>query len=156
MTLRHYNSGVAKQRQEEALATALAWRERYIDTTGKSDTRDGSLMPGGQKAATPGFGCSDPFNPPFDRHPPGKLCTAFGGCAACPLAFVDPEAPRSYARLLQFEARLLETRTRIDPVRFLQVWAPQLSKIQQYWLPKFTKKGRAGAAIVLPPFPELE
>lgn len=156
MTIKHYRSGAAKQRDEEALSHGLAWRERFIETNGKADTRNGSLMPGGQKAVTPGFGCVDPFNPPFDRHPAGKLCAAFGGCAACSLALIDPDDPRAYARLIQFRDRLIEARTSVDPMRYLEVWAPQLARLEEYWLPKFTESGRAGASLVLPPFPELE
>lgn len=156
VTFRHYRGGAARQRDEEALSRGMAWRERYVFSNGKSDTRGGSVTSGGMSGATPGFGCVDPFNPPFAPHLAGKLCAAFGGCAACPLAFIHPDDPNAYARLKQFKGRLLEARISVNPMRYLEVWAPQLARLQAFWLPSFSDSGRAGESLAIPPFPELE
>lgn len=156
VTVKHYRGAAAKKRDEEFLSTAMAWRERYILTNGKSDTRNGVTKGEAHSAATPGFRCADPFNSPLIHQQSGKLCTAFGSCAACPLAYVDSDDPRAYARLLQFENRLNEARIALDPARYLEIWADQLNSLQVYWLPKFTEAVRNQQPMALPPFPELE
>ena len=156
VTAKHYRGTAAKKRDEELLSKAMAARERYTLTNGKSDSRDGLLNNGVQRAATPGFGCADPYNSPVTHQQAGKLCTAFGACAACPLAYVDSDDPRAYARLLQFKDRLDDARMALDPARYLDGWARQLRYLQEYWLPKFTETARNGVSLVLPPFPELE
>lgn len=155
-TLKHYMSGAAKQRDKEALSEGMDWRHRFIETKGKSDTRNGALLSGGNTATTPGFGCVDPFDSPIPSQRLGRLCSAFGACPVCPLATIDPDDPRSYARVIQFREKLIEARSLIDPVRFLEAWAPQLSRLDVYWLPAFSAKGLAGAELALPPFPDLE
>lgn len=156
ITLKHYKSGAAKQRDEESLSVGMGWRHRFIETQGRSDTRNGALLPGGHTATTPGFGCVDPFDSPIPGQRPGKPCSAFGACPVCPLAAVNPDDPRLYARLRQFKEKLIEARSTIDPARFLEAWAPQLSRLDGYWLPRFSEKAIAGAALALPPFPDLE
>lgn len=155
-TLKHYRGGAAKQRDEEALSHGMAWRERYIGSEGRSDTRPGALSPGSNSAATPGFGCLDPMNSPVPGQRAGRMCAAFGSCAACPLAVIHAEDPRSYARLLQFSERIEQARTRLNPVRFIEMWQPQAEWLAGHWLPKFTAKAHVGATLALPPYPELE
>jgi hypothetical protein len=152
----HYRSGAAKQRDEESLSHAMGWRQRFIETKGKSDTRNGALLSGGNTATTPGFTCINRFDSPIRGQRSGKVCSAFGACPVCPLATVNPNDPRSYGRLIQFREKLVEARSSIDPIRFLEAWAPQLSRLDSYWLPFFSEQAQAGAALALPPFPDLE
>ncbi|MBM6579925.1 hypothetical protein ILT44_07010 [Microvirga sp. BT689] len=156
-TDRSYQSGPAKQRAREAMAQAMAWRERFITTGGRADTRGGGLSPGMNSAATPGFGCFEPSFSPIPGQVEGKLCSAYGACPGCPLAWVNAQDPKAFIRLQQLRQKIEEARTQVAPTRWLEVWKPQLAALDEVWLPAFAP-GAAGAAaaITLPPIPPLE
>lgn len=156
-TQRHYETTVAKQRGREALSVAMAWRERFIASNGLSDSRDGRLSEGAQTAATPGFGCFEPLYSPMPGQRDGRACSAFGSCAACPLAWVDVRAPKALIRLRQFRSRIEEARTEVHPDRWLARWLPQLKALDEFWLPRFPAETvQASASVTLPPLPLLE
>lgn len=155
-TCRYYRTGAIRRSGQESLSLAMAWRERFITSNGRSDTRNGALLGGGHTAATPGFICTDPFNPPAEKASPGKLCALYGACATCELAAVDPHDPRAYARLVQFAHNIREAQTRLHPQRYAKAWAPQLDRIVGYWLLKFPKWIRNQESPALPPLPDLD
>lgn len=156
-THRSYETSTMKERGREALATAMAWRERFVATGGKADTRNGFLDAGRGSAATPGFSCFEPLFSPLPGQRDGQACTAYGQCPACPLACVDVGDPKAFLRLSQLAAQVEVARSRTHPVRWIEVWQPQAEALRTVWLPRFPAETmRKASSVTLPPLPDLE
>lgn len=156
-THRSYETSTMRERGREALATAMAWRERFIATGGKADTRNGFLNAGRGSAATPGFFCFEPLFSPLPGQREGRACTAYGQCPACPLACVDVGDPKAFLRLSQLEVQTQAATSRTHPVRWMEIWQPQAQALRTVWLPSFPEKTvRAASSLTLPPLPDLE
>ena len=153
-TDRSYQTTLGKQRGREALAVAMSWRERFLASGGRSDTRGEGLSEGRRTAATPGFGCFEPMFSPVPGQREGRACSAYGACPACPLAWVNIGDPRSRIRLTQLRERLLEARLAVHPSRWVSVWQPQLAAIDNIWMPNLPPVG--STTITLPPIPAVE
>jgi hypothetical protein len=156
-THRSYETSTMKERGREALATAMAWRERFIATGGKADTRNGFLDAGRGSAATPGFSCFEPMFSPLPGQREGQVCTAYGQCPACPLAHVDAADAKSFLRLTQLQEQMERARSQVHPARWIEVWQPQADALRNVWLPRFAHDAaRRAASVTLPPLPDLE
>lgn len=156
-TDRHYKTTTGRVRAQEALATAMAWRERFIASGGRSDSRGGRLLEGRMTAATPGFGCFEPMYSPLSNQRDGRACDAYGQCPACPLAWVDVSNPRAAGRLRQVRELVAHARNDVHPERWLEIWAPQFRALDEIWLPRFSREvAEAADAIPLPPLPAME
>ncbi len=157
---RHYapvRSGPQQRQGEEAIASVTELRSRAIETFGRIDPRKETLG-GDRGAATPGWRCLDPFDSPIPGQSKGKLCCAYGVCPVCPLAHLDINSPYALARLHQLRERIIEVQREVPPQRWLGVWVPVLSAIEQRWLPlvRGDKIRRAAANIALSPLPRME
>ncbi|SDE57386.1 phage integrase SAM-like domain-containing protein [Kordiimonas lacus] len=94
-TEKHYLKGYSRQSYRGRIAHRMEQRSRFHANDGKSDPR---LLQGQDHvAATPGFGCIDPYSSPVVGESSGRLCAAYGHCPACPLATADIEDPVSVA-----------------------------------------------------------
>lgn len=156
-THRSYETSTMRERGREALATAMAWRERFVATGGRADTRNGFLEAGRGSAATPGFACFEPLFSPVPGQRDGQACTAYGQCPACPLACVDVGDPKAFLRLSQLEAQVEVARSRTHPVRWIEVWQAQSEALRTVWLPRFPEETvRKASSVTLPPLPDLE
>lgn len=156
-TERNYQSGPAKRRRREGLASAMQWHERFVATNGKSDTRDGRLREGRNTAATPGFACAEPTSSPQLGQRQGKLCTAYGKCPGCELGLVNTADPAALVRIMQLRTGIADARLRLEPQRWLMQWQPELAAIDSIWLPKFSPAVRKRAeTLLLPSIPDVE
>ncbi|KQK32364.1 hypothetical protein ARD30_00860 [Bosea thiooxidans] len=156
-THRSYETSTMRERGREALATAMAWRERFVATGGRADTRNGFLDAGRGSAATPGFSCFEPLFSPLPGQRDGQACTAYGQCPACPLACVDVGDPKVFLRLSQLAAQMEVARSRVHPVRWMDVWLPQAEALRSVWLPRFPAATvHKASSVTLPPLPDLE
>jgi hypothetical protein len=138
--LDHYTSKAARKRNDAQLTSAINLRARFVDSIGKIDPRTQPLT-ADQGAATPGWGCMDPYASPMPGERIGRLCGAFGFCPICPLAYLDTKSPYSLARLVQLDQKLDEARTNLGAQRWLSAWAPVQQKIRSYWLKHFHDEG---------------
>lgn len=84
----HYNGAAAKSRREESLVAVMSTQERMIRSAGRIDPRH-SPRSEDNLAATPGWGCNDPYSSPIPGQAQGTLCAAFGSCPACPLTYLN-------------------------------------------------------------------
>lgn len=153
-TYRHYKTPGQKQRGDEYLAQISQGRQRWRETNGKVDIRN---MPDGTDlgAATPGWTCSDPFNPP--NGPDGKLCMNFGQCPNCPHGSIDRSNPYCYAQAWNLLAAIDEAASTMAPESWVKRWSPVKGKLLQHWLPCFPKPVIEEAKnIRLRPLPPLE
>lgn len=83
-TLTHYNSAAMRRDSQERMAGAQVLLTRWIETEGQADSRRRRSWD--QAAATPGWLCLDPFDSPIPGQSKGRICSAYGLCAICPLA----------------------------------------------------------------------
>lgn len=152
-----YRSAAAKQRDEDRLAGAMAARERWVASGGKSDARtEGANRD--RTAATPGFRCLDPYSSPMPGEKKGRLCAAYGFCAACPLGQPDEDGAYALARVLQLKERVLEAKDRHGMVVWNERFAIILEGIDRIWLPGLSDESTLDAAahLHLNPLPHLE
>lgn len=138
VTLRNYTSGVGKARHREIISTVQQLRERWVLTDGKLDPRI-LAQTGDPSATTPGWQCADAYNSPIPGQKPGRLCDAYGSCAACPLARVDHKSAVSFARIDQVCRALENAKHRVLPERWAEGLAPLHQAITEFWLPAFSE-----------------
>lgn len=156
-----YTRRNAHQDENARLADQIEKRARFVKTSRARDVRDQPLAP--QSAATPGFVCVDPFNPPRDLGEDAGLCSAYGACPTCPLASVDRLCGISLSFVLKLRNQIqgaLENPA-VNPYRWATVWKPRLKALNENWLPRFESSAHAFAMerigdVVLPPLPGLE
>lgn len=152
-----YRSDDAKRRDEDRLAGAMAARERWLNSRGKSDARRESAD-ADRSAATPGFTCIDPFNSPIPGEKPDRLCAAYGFCPDCPLAQPDANVAYTVARLLQLRERLLEARDRHGIAVWRTRFSDQLDAINLVWMPTLADEETLNLAALmqLNPLPPID
>jgi hypothetical protein len=153
----HYVSAGARARRTERLAEVQNQRERWIATGGASDTRQVEPM-GTRRAVTGGFECFDPYDSPLEGQIEGRLCTAWGACADCPLAAANLADPSALARLVQLEHGIEAAKVLLPPQRWVSFWAVILKALREKWLPKFSSPEvwQRAETIALAPLPPLE
>lgn len=150
----HYTSARVKKENHERIAFGIAQRERHTASNGLVDHRKNS---GNKSSATPGFHCADPYSSPLPDQKTDVLCKAFGMCPACPLASIERKSGRSAAQLMALRFAIVDAKIKVAPKRFLKIWVPVINKIDDVWLPSFTKKALKDAKkINLPELPSIE
>ncbi len=161
-TTETYAGREARRIGDERLADQMEKRNRWARSGGTRDVRDLPSAP--QNAATPGFVCADPFDPPPQLgQERGGLCAAYGACPTCPLASVDRRCGMSLALVLRLRNQLLEAHggDRVQPHRWSSVWKPRLRALEDRWLPSFEGAAMAEAAafpgnVPTMPLPPIE
>jgi hypothetical protein len=148
----HYSSDAQRQRNLEKLAELTQQMVRWVDTSGLIDPRKLPLDVQ-KEAATPGWGCFDPFSSPFSEH--GSLCTAYGLCPNCPLAHLDLTSSYSCAQTHNLLDAILRAQFTLDPDAWLARWAPVVGKLLSVWLPRFPDAVREEAKVRFSTLPAL-
>jgi Phage integrase SAM-like domain len=133
----HYEGEPTKLRRAEKLLPVMVAYERWAYLGGKPDTR---RTPGDSDvlAATPGWGCLDPFASPIPGEREGRSCQAMGRCPACPLGFLDLTSPYALARAVQLADELKAARYYLDHSRWKAAYERALQYLLKKWLPAFT------------------
>lgn len=153
----HYTSAAAKKRNDEMLVTAMLGRERLVARKGAAADPRKEPYTSDVGAATPGFGCIDPFDSPITGEVGGRLCQAYAQCPACAHGCIDRNDPYAAARVLQLRELVLQAQSVLAAQRWLSAWAPVLKRLDEYWLLLFSGKVlSAAAALSVPPLPDLE
>jgi hypothetical protein len=124
-TRTHYTSDGMRRESQERVAETQALYHRWVETEGRVDPRHQSERC--RSAATPGFGCLDPFDSPRPGQRQGKLCTAYGECPDCPLAQAWPRDVQAAAFYLALPKAIHDARLgRISPKHWVNKWPPIL------------------------------
>lgn len=151
----HYVSAASRDRRLERLAEIQNGRERFVATDGRADPRNGS--PGNtRRAATAGFECTDPYDSPRPGQQKGYLCAAWGDCAVCPRAAVNPRDPHALACLVRLDHALDAAREWLPPARWLH-WAGIQTALRG-WIKKFSDSSvwLAAEKVAIPPLMAIE
>ncbi len=153
----HYNGAAAKRRREESLGAVSSTQERMIRSAGRIDPRH-SPRSEDILAATPGWGCNDPYSSPIPGQTHGTLCAAFGSCPACPLTYLNNSSSYVLVRVLQLTEEVRKAQTYLDAQRWTSAYTPVLKALLSKWIPSFVDSNvRDGAAkLVLGPIGRLE
>ncbi|MER2020857.1 MAG: hypothetical protein ABS932_01610 [Stenotrophomonas sp.] len=144
-----YQTTTMQRRQNEQLAGAMSAQERWVTSNGKIDTR--STRSGRERtAATPGFSCADPYQSPQPGQRPGKLCTSYGACPACPLAAADSNQAYALVRFLQLQELYEEARAELG----IEIWRRKFEDayltLRDSWIPRVsTAANRASATMIM-------
>jgi len=146
--------------EAERVADQMEKRSRFVRSGGLRDVRDQPATP--QSAATPGFVCADPFDPPAKLDQEPGMCAAYGACPTCPLASVDRLSAASFAHVLRLRSLIRDVHAEpsLSPQRWIEAWKPRLLAVEQTWLPMFSEDVRAEAAatildVPMPPLREV-
>ena len=120
-TRTHYTSGGMRRESQERVAETQAIFHRWAQTEGRVDPRHQPARC--RSAATPGFGCLDPFDSPRSGQRKGKFCTAYGECPDCPLAQAWPRDVQAAAYYLALQKAIHDARLgRISPAHWAKKW----------------------------------
>lgn len=127
---RHYTSSGTKARYRERLGQTLLLRERWHRSGGKIDPRNTFLTPTMDRgAATPGFGCFDPFDSPLPSQRKGRLCAAYGECPSCEMAAANISDSTSAALYLSLRDAIYRAQATLAPQSWSRRWAPVLQAL---------------------------
>lgn len=157
-TDRHYRSPASRDADAWRLAAAMQLRERWFASDGVVDSRASRAL-NEVSGATPGWGCMDNLDSPFEDQVKGRPCMAYPMCPACPLS-VPLLSDKSYvlARTVQLFGKLEELKEQIGPARL----SSRYGKLLMYLGLHFERLAAdpdceaAAAALVLNPLPDLE
>lgn len=128
-TWTHYTSDGIKKEYRERVGQVVLLRERWFNSEGQIDPRIRRAR-ADKGAATPGFMCVDPFESPRPNQSPGRLCSDYGGCPACPLAGAYPEDPESVAYYNALVDAIYRSQGVMSAKTWLERWVPVLSDLK--------------------------
>lgn len=128
-TWTHYTSDGVRKQYRERIGQILLLRDRWFDSEGRVDPRIRTAQ-ADKGAATPGFMCVDPFASPRPNQLPGRLCSDYGGCPACPLAGAFPQDPDSVAFYNALVDSIFKSQAIMSSQTWLRRWAPVLSDLR--------------------------
>lgn len=148
----NYRSSEAQRRDEVALAGAMAMKVRHHESAGKIDPR-GHYED--RSAATPGYGCLDPFDSPVVGQIPGRMCTAYGFCPACPLRVLRLD-DASWGRRIQLQQRYKQAAISMGTVRFHQRYGLAAEALNTSLMRLSDADLARIGRLTLNPIPELE
>lgn len=148
----HYRSREAQRLDEVALAGAMAMKVRHQESDGKIDPR-GHYED--RSAATPGYGCVDPFDSPVVGQLSGRMCTAYGLCPPCPLR-VLPLDDASWGRRIQLQQRYKQAALSMGTVRFHQRYGLAAEAVNTALMRLSDADLARIGRLTLNPIPELE
>lgn len=124
-TRTHYTSDGMRRESQERVAETQTLYHRWAETEGRSDPRHQKERC--RSAATPGFGCLNPYDSPRPGQSKGKLCTAYGECPDCPLAQAWPQDVQAAAWYLALPMAIHDARLgRISARHWAEKWPPIL------------------------------
>lgn len=133
----HYEGAGAERRRHEGLAEVMQTAVRWVKTAGRSEVRS-TTDTESVAAATPGWGCIDPYSSPIVGESAGRLCGAFGCCPACPLALLNCEPPYALARALQLRAEYDSAMEYLEYARWKSRYESAAIALRDRWLTGFT------------------
>lgn len=132
----HYTGDGALLRRNLTVAKLQSVQERYIATKGRVNhghaPEEQDLF-----AATPGWGCVDPYDSPIPGEVPGRICRALGRCPACALGTLKLDSAYSFARCLQLSEELNRAKIYLPIGRWNDVFAEVERILNEEWLPMF-------------------
>jgi integrase len=124
-TRKHYTSDGMRRECQERAAETQALYHRWAETEGRSDPRHQPERC--RSAATPGFGCLNPYDSPRGSQRKGKICTAYGECPDCPLAQAWPQDLQAAALYLALPKAIHDARLgRVSARHWGEKWKPIL------------------------------
>lgn len=142
----HYTSDGMRQESQERVAETQAYYHRWAQTHGRVDPRH--LPERYRSAATPGFGCLDPFDSPRPGQRKGKLCTAYGECSDCPLGQAWPHDVQAAAYYLALPKAIYDAQLgRIPPKQWVQKW-PSILNAQNRIIDQIPSEVRSKASRI--------
>jgi hypothetical protein len=125
-TRAHYTSGGMRRESQERVAETQSLYHRWAKSEGRIDPRQQPEKC--RSAATPGFGCLDPFHSPRLGQHMGKLCSAYGECPDCPLSQAWPQNVQAVSYYLALPEAINSARFgRISPKQWAKKWLPILT-----------------------------
>jgi len=125
-TRAHYTSDGMRRESQERVGETQAFYHRWVQTEGRVDPRHQPERC--RSAATPGFGCLDPYDSPRPGQRNGKLCAAYGECPDCPMAQAWPTDVQATAYYLALPKAIHDARLgRISPKHWAEKWPPILT-----------------------------
>jgi len=125
-TRTHYTSDGMRRESKLRVAETQVLYQRWARTEGRVDPR--RQPEECRSAATPGFGCLDPFDSPRPAQRKGRLCTAYGECPICPHAQAWPQNVQAVAYYLALPKAIQDARLgRISPGHWVKKWPPILA-----------------------------
>lgn len=148
----NYRSSEAQRRDEISLAGAMAMKVRHHESAGKIDPR-GHYED--RSAATPGYGCLDPFDSPVVGQISGRMCTAYGLCPACPLRVLRLD-DASWGRRIQLQQRYKQAALSMGTVRFNQRYGLAAEALNTSLMRLSDADLARIGRLTLNPIPELE
>lgn len=152
----HYKSAHSRARNDRKLGKAMLMRERMLRSEGAIDPvrrlRGESL-----EAATPGFGCLDPFHSPVAGQKEGRACAAYGQCPGCPLATTNTEVAANLVRMKQLEAEYVDAIQYLAPHYWRDKYSLHMVALRTEWLPMFVDERvlQEAARMQVKPLPPL-
>jgi hypothetical protein len=152
----HYKSAHSRARNDRKMGKAMLLQERMLRSGGVVDpTR--RLRGEGVEAATPGFGCLDPFHSPIPGQKEGRPCAAYGQCPDCPLATTNTLVPANLVRMKQMEAEYVDAINYLTPHYWRDKYSQNLAAIRTDWLPMFADEIviKEAARMQVNPLPPL-
>lgn len=120
-TRTHYTSAGMRREGQERVAETQTLYHRWVETEGRSDPRNQTERC--RSAATPGFGCLNPYDSPRPGQRKGKICTAYGECPGCPLAQAWPQNVQAAAWYLALPKAIYDARLgRVSAGQWAEKW----------------------------------
>ncbi len=154
-TKEFYESAAMQRRDEEMLAGGINQWWRFLETGGIVDATERDRLNVDLGAATPGFGCADPYDSPVKGERKGALCTAYGRCPMCEFALVDLTSPHAYRYHIELLRRIDEAMTTLGEA-WLWRWGPVKQRLLIIGN-KFPLDVRlAAGSVSIPPLPEVD
>ncbi|MES3150860.1 hypothetical protein [Sphingomonas faeni] len=154
-TKEFYESAAMQRRDEEMLAGGINQWWRFLETGGIVDATERDRLNVDLGAATPGFGCADPYDSPVRGERKGALCTAYGRCPMCEFALVDLTSPHAYRYHIELLRRIDEAMTTLGEA-WLWRWGPVKQRLLIIGN-KFPLDVRlAAGSVSIPPLPEVD
>ena len=127
-TRTHYTSDGMRRESQERVAETQTLFHRWAETWGRSDPRQQTERC--RSAATPGFGCLNPYDSPRPGQREGKFCTAYGECPACPLAQAWPHEVQAAAWYLALQKAIHDARLgRVSARHWANKWPSILHQL---------------------------
>lgn len=154
---RHYDGSGAKRRRHESLSEGMLAQERFYTTGGRRDIR-GEPDDIDIGAATPGWGCHDPFDSPIPGEVKGRLCQGFGRCPACEMGKLDTTSGYALARVLQLAEEVAKAQSYLEAPRWHAAFEDVSKKLREKWIPSFVDPAviEAASRLNLGPIGRLE
>ncbi|MGY2733581.1 hypothetical protein [Sphingomonas sp. UYP23] len=152
-TIEHYLSDGARKRNDEGLAPVTESMQRWVETAGVIDPRNGGSA---TLAATPGWECEDIRSGAIAGEEPGVPCRAYGRCVSCELGKTRLDSPLAYALNFKLREAMLRARTTMPEHAWLARWSGELDLLERILALEFRDEAKAAANLDIPDLPTVE